>query len=282
MKKNQRDNRSVFKADNAHLLLLIGVLLTTSSAFAAESKEPKSDGFLRSYSVLGLPLLADDENLAIGLGVGFVTNPFKGVDDEILPFPDISYQNGNFSIDLNEIGYAVYSQENCAITLLGSWRSAPYDSDDSTYLHGMEKRDFVVEGGVSLTGETPVGTLGLMAMSDVTNNHKGQIVTAQYSISFGSESWGIEPVAGVSWQSKKMVDYYYGVRQSEVRDDRPAYSGKSTFSPFIGLSGELKISDHVVLQSGVNCEFMGSGITDSPLIDDKYVLSGSVSLSYFF
>ncbi len=281
MKNNQKNIPDNFQSGRAYLLILI-VLCIPFSACAEESKEPQTTGLLRSYTILGLPLLSIDEHLVMGLGVGFSTNPFKGVNNKTMPFPEITYQNGNFTLDFNGIGYTVYSQEGCEINLLGSWRSAPYDSTDSAYLKGMENRNFVIEGGVSLTTETPIGSIGIVAMSDVTNNHKGQSVAVQYSLPFGSEDWAIEPVIGVNWESKKVIGYYYGVRHSEVRDDRAFYDGKSTFTPFIGLNGGVKISANVYLQGGINYEFLGSGITDSPLIDDSYVLAGSLSLSYSF
>jgi outer membrane scaffolding protein for murein synthesis (MipA/OmpV family) len=72
----------------------------------------------------------------------------------------------------------------------------------------MEKRKFVMEGGASVTMETPVGDIGIVAMSDVTNHHQGHNATVQYSIPFGGDTWGIEPVIGFGWQSKKKVTYY--------------------------------------------------------------------------
>jgi outer membrane scaffolding protein for murein synthesis (MipA/OmpV family) len=289
MKKNQKTISGIAKY-NCVCLTVSAVLLSTLSVNAAENREPeattsvpaKQNSFLRSATLFGLPLLANDENLSIGLGVAWATSPFKGVDDIILPFPDISYQNGNFFIDFSGIGYTVYSRETCAITLLGSWRSALYESDDSSFLNGMEYRNFVIEGGAAISMETLLGNIGITALSDVTGNHNGQSVTAQYSIPFGGDTWAVEAVAGLNWQSKKMVDYYYGVRRSEVRDNRAYYGGKSTFSPSIGLNGAVEIYDNLTLEGGVNWEFLGSGITDSPLIDDEYVLSASLSLSYSF
>jgi outer membrane scaffolding protein for murein synthesis (MipA/OmpV family) len=67
-----------------------------------------------------------------------------------------------------------------------------------------------------------------------------------------------------------------------VRDDRAFYDGKSILSPFIGLNGGVKIYHSFYLQGGINCEFSGSEITDSPLIEDKYVLSGVLIISYSF
>lgn len=266
------------------------VLLSTLSVNAAENKEPepagtvetRQGGILRSSTFLGHPLLDTDDHLSIGFGVAWATSPFKGVDDEILPFPDISYQNGNFFMGFEELGYTVYSQETCAISLLGSWRSADYDSDDSSFLKGMEDRDLAIEAGAMITMETFLGDIGISALSDVSGKHKGQTISAQYSIGIGDKGWGIEAVAGVSWQSEKVVDYYYGVRRSEVRNDRAYYKGKSTFSPSIGINGIVEIYGNLALQAGLNCEFLGSGITDSPLIEDDYVLSSSLSLSYSF
>jgi len=281
MKNNQRIKSRISKYNCNYLLILI-LLFSAIPAAAEDTTEIQATNFIRSASIFGYPLLSIDENLAVGVGVGFATNPFKGVGDETMPFPEITYQNGDFYIDFDGIGYTVYSTENCSVTLLGSWRSAPYDNDDSSYLNGMEKRNFVVEAGAALSMETFIGDIGIVAMSDVTNNHKGQIVTVQYSIPMGYDSWVIEPAIGVNWQTKNMVGYYYGVRQSEVRADRPFYGGKSDFSPYIALNSAVEVYENVFLQASINYEFLGSGITDSPLIDADYVLSGGVSLSYSF
>jgi len=248
MKNNQRIISRTSKYNRKCLLIFI-LLFSAFPAAAEDTIEMQPTNFIRSSSIFGFPLLSIDENLAVGLGVAFATNPFKGVDDELMPFPEITYQNGNFYIDFSGIGYTVYSTDNCDITLLGSWRSAPYDSDDSSFLTGMEKRNFVVEAGVAATMETFIGDIGVVAMSDVTNNHQGQIVTVQYSVPFGYDSWVIEPAIGVNWQTKKMIGYYYGVRQSEVRDDRAFYDGKSDFSPYIALNSAVEIYDNVFLQA---------------------------------
>ncbi len=289
MKNNQKTISGISKYKSIYMLIIL-LVLPTLSVNAAENKksgppptvQTEHNNFLRSATLFGLPLLANDDNLSIGLGVAWATSPYKGVDDIILPFPDISYQNGNFFIGFGDIGYTVYSQETCAITLLGSWSPAPYESDDSSFLNGMEDRKFSIEAGAAITMETMLGNLGITALSDVSGHHKGQTVTAQYSIPFGGDTWAVEAVIGLNWQSEKIVDYYYGVRRSEVRTDRAYYEGKSTFSPSVGLNGAVKIYDNVTLEGGVNVEFLGSGITDSPLIDDDSVLSASLSVSYSF
>ncbi len=289
MKNNQKTISGISKYKSIYILIIL-LVLPTLSVNAAENKksdppptvQAEHNNFLRSATLFGLPLLANDDNLSIGLGVAWATSPYKGVDDIILPFPDISYQNGNFFIGFGDIGYTVYSQETCAITLLGSWSPAPYESDDSSFLNGMEDRKFSIEAGAAITMETMLGNLGITALSDVSGHHKGQTVTAQYSIPFGGDTWAVEAVIGLNWQSEKIVDYYYGVRRSEVRTDRAFYEGKSTFSPSVGLNGAVKIYDNVTLEGGVNVEFLGSGITDSPLIDDDSVLSASLSVSYSF
>jgi len=290
MKNNQKTISGISKYKSIYILIIL-LVFPTLSVNATENKksdptptvQAEQSNFLRSASLFGLPLLDTDANLSVGLGVAWATSPFRGGDDKILPFPDISYQNGDFFIDVSGIGYTVYSQENCAITVIGSWHSGEYDSDDSSYLKGMEDRKFAIEGGVAISTETFLGNIGITALSDVSGHHKGQAVTAQYSIPFGGgDTWVVEAVAGLNWQSEKMVDYYYGVRRSEERDDRAYYEGKSTFSPSVGLNGAVEIYDNIFFQGEINYEFLGSGITDSPLIDDDYVLAVAVSLSYSF
>ena len=288
MKTKQEINKQRIKHSNSKEMFisaLIIAMFSVSTAGAEEKqqvteKPPQKEVSINRYTIFGIPLLSADESLTLGLGVGYSTSPFKGVDDGFCAFPEIMYQNGNFFIGTSGIGYSIFSRENYEFTLLGSWRTSEYDSDDSKYLNGMEKRNFVIEGGAAFTMETFVGGIGVTVMSDVTNNHKGQSITAEYSFPIGGESWIIEPVAGVHWQSSKMVDYYYGVRNSEVREDRAAYSGDSTLNPFIALNCAYEIFGNVLIEGSISYEFLGNGITNSPLIDDDNIVSGAIMLSY--
>lgn len=63
-------------------------------------------------------------------------------------------------------------------------------------------------------------------LADVSGNSNGQIVSLGLA-----RTWRVgnrvllTPHVGASWQDEKTVDYYFGVRESEARLDRPAYAG---------------------------------------------------------
>lgn len=269
---------------------LIALMLTIGSVVQAEDKESDDHGQTEGpeqdsqsqFTIFGLPLLAKDGSLTAGLGVSISDSPIKGIESNSGIFPQITYQNGNFFVDTSLIGYSVYSNEVLTCTLLGNLHLPEYDVEDSTYLKGIDEKDVAVEVGGALTLTTLAGDVGFAVLSDVSNNHKGQLVNVKFSLPMGTDNWKIEPIAGVRWQSNNMTNYYYGVKRKEMKEDRPAYSADSTFIPYLGLNGAVKLSESFFLQASVQYEKLGSGISDSPLIEEDNVFSGSISLNYIF
>jgi outer membrane scaffolding protein for murein synthesis (MipA/OmpV family) len=108
MKNKERIISGNIRCTSTNLLAFI-ILFTAFPVIAAEAGELQKPRTLRSYTILGIPLLSADDNLVMGLEGGFSTNPYKGVDNEIVPTPEITCQNGNFTIDFSGISYTVFS-----------------------------------------------------------------------------------------------------------------------------------------------------------------------------
>jgi outer membrane protein len=96
---------------------------------------------------------------------------------------------------------------------------------------------------------------------------RGAVASFQLSRDFGSGPWSFVPRIGLEYQSSSYINYYYGVRTSEVTASRPAYTGKSGWSPEVGLLVRYQLSRRQVLLANLNYERYPSAIRNSPLID---------------
>lgn len=105
-------------------------------------------------SIFGLPPFILDGNLLIGLGGGYSTKPYKGIDNSVSLIHRIAYQSGSFFFDSNLVGYTIFSHQNIAVTLIGSLHFPEFDLEDSKYLGGMKEAEIAFETGFAVTWET--------------------------------------------------------------------------------------------------------------------------------
>jgi outer membrane protein len=73
----------------------------------------------------------------------------------------------------------------------------------------------------------------------------------------------------MEYLSSSYVDYYYGVRATEATPTRPAYAGKSSWSPEFGLLVSWQAGPRQSLFANFNYERYGSEVRNSPLMNAK-------------
>jgi outer membrane protein len=144
----------------------------------------------------------------------------------------------------------------------------------------MQDRNWSVDGGVNIEAITPVGLLGVSAITDLLGRHRGQEVEWRYLIMFPVLGFQLIPSGGVRWKSDNLVDYYYGVRPNEARPDRPAYEGEQAFDPFLRLVIRHKLTKHWSLFSDTQYEWLAGEITDSPIVSKDHQASFTAGVLY--
>ena len=142
-----------------------------------------------------------------------------------------------------------------------------YDPEDADRLTGMESRDNSVEAGIN--GVWPIWPVIVSAayFTDVSGKSDGNSAILGVSRPFRlGDRWSIAPSVGTQWLSAEVVDYYYGVRPSEVTATRPAYEGKSAFNLRLGVMAHYRLAHDWSLFGGVGYTWLGSGVADSPIV----------------
>lgn len=149
-----------------------------------------------------------------------------------------------------------------------------YDPDNIDGLAGMEKRDTSIEAGIKGVWRTRPVTATFGIYTDVSDNSNGNSAQLSFSHSFRlNEQWALVPSIGAEWLSSKVVGYYYGVRPNETTPSRPAYAGESSLNLRAALLAHYKITQAWFLYGGASLTHLGSGITDSPISTQDYLLA---------
>jgi outer membrane protein len=220
----------------------------------------------------------------IGGGLMMKNKPFKGVDTKVYPLPFYIYRGQRFSLRGPYASYDMVRQKDWSVKAVAKLRTDGYDADDSSDLAGMSDRDVSVDVGVGLTVGGAWGNVEMDLLTDALGKHKGQEITLTYAKPLrgplGIEKLTLSPLLGLSWRSKQLNDYYYGVRAGEVQRRRALYDSGSCVNPTAGLMLNYELSERWSIFGMFQNEWLGSEITDSPVVDEHHISSLIIGLLY--
>ena len=247
----------------------------------------KSMKAIVSAVLLGLAASASAD---YGVSIGTYNGEYKkGAKANISIGP--AYRGDKFNIDRGVFSYDFLDSNQIGLEAVLSSKNGGYKSGDHKTFKGMDKRKASVDAGARAIIDT--GTFLGSAVVDVTKDFRlSHGISADMKLGgvsphaphwTGEKTFYVVPTAGVRYDSKKTVDYFYGVKASEATSNRKAYKGKSSFSPYIGVEGQANLSQHFTVNGSVRVMKRGNGIRNSPLTSNKkYQGVAELGLTYWF
>jgi len=244
------------------------------------------------FSVIVSGAFAEDqtaqprERFSAGVGLMVVDKPHKGGDTDVLGIPLFFYQKDRFVLSGLRASYYFIYDEKWSLSLIGAPRFEGYDDDESTALNGMDDRERTYEAGLQLSRMFDWGTISVQALTDLCGRHRGQEVQLTYRRKFDDvlrfDGLDLTPRVGINWRSKQLNDYYYGVEGSEAMAGRPEYHAGDSMGVLAGLRADYPVGEKWNLFGAVNVEWLGSEITDSPIVDEDTRVSFMFGAMYEF
>ena len=251
----------------ALIAMLIGGATASGLASESESEAPAESGKAKVF---------------VGAGAVISSKPYDGVDSKVYPVPMFGYEGERLYLRGISGGYRLFQRGGWSIGPMLRPRFEGYEADDSDALTGMDDRDLTLDGGVDLSLKTNWGMFGVQVMTDLLGEHDGQELEASYMALFPYAGFYFVPSVALRWRSDDLVDYYYGVRASEARAGRPAYSPGDAISPVARLAIRRKLSDHWGFLLAFQYEWLDDEISDSPIIEDDTMISLLLGATYTF
>ncbi|WP_417527816.1 MipA/OmpV family protein [Marinomonas shanghaiensis] len=223
-------------------------------------------------------------SFALGLGGGFSDPEYIGVDNEFEVLPLVFFDNSWVSLVGTTLDVKVANINNTTFSVRGKYALGDgYDDSDSYIFDGMDSRDSSLWIGPAMTWSNPMFDLKLEALVDTMDNSEGQQASVSISKGFRiSERLQVEPSIGTTWYSDKYVNYYYGVKSSEVNANRSQYDGKSTTVLDAGVRFNYALDKQQSLALDVSVKQFGDEIEDSPLVDKKTTAAAYLGYIYRF
>jgi len=223
-------------------------------------------------------------NYGIGFTSSFAQRPFVGVDVQDASLPYISLRLKDFYIEGLNIGYRLWKNDKFLVDVLATPRFYEVEASfaGNNELDGIDKTERTYFAGVSTQYASKHITYTLQVLTDVIESDGSELVaTGSKAFKLG-KSFTLTPTAGITYQDSKLVDHFYGVQAHEVASGRPAYGGQDSTNFHTSLTGVWDATKHIQLLGQLKYEKLGSGIGDSPIIDDTDIVTLAVGLVYRF
>ncbi|SET74971.1 MipA/OmpV family protein [Thalassotalea agarivorans] len=217
-----------------------------------------------------------------GLGVSVSQELYKGYNRRIVPIPVLGYNSEYLNIYGPFVNINLLRAGAVTVALSGNPRFAGYDESDSDIFLGMEERKNSYEVGGLIGVQAGQWSLDFAARYDLLNVHKGSTFSSTLSRRFNYGMVFIEPSIGITIFDADLVNYYYGVRESEATATRPAYQAESSKRGNVGVVFSTPMWLNGFTQLGVNFAAYDREIENSPLVDTNKQLSLFLSFSKFF
>ncbi len=233
--------------------------------------------------VLGLagPLAAAE--VSVGLSGAWQSSPYKGHDDRALPAPFISIDADRFYLRGPDAGVRAFRNGSHDFSLGLSYGGPEFDSDDTDdrRLKRLDDRDPTLGAYFRYTLTSDYGIAGLRLLHDVLGHSKALSAEAFYKYPFAAGPLHVSPGAGLAWDSKDQLGYYYGVSAGEARKSGlEQYDPEAGISPFLFLEAEWNFTESWSVIAAGKVQFLSQEIQDSPMVDDGRVLSTLIGFKY--
>jgi MipA family protein len=222
----------------------------------------------------------------LGVGVGAIgrSSPYRDYDGGVTQvIPAITYNGERLQILGPRISFGLVGTGKLRLAAAGHYRPGVYDEDDSDYLSGMGDRDSTFMAGLALRSELPMGfDAALSYQHDVLDRIGGGEARMSIDKSFQFRSFRISPELGVNWLAQDLADYDFGVPRDNATAVRPAYRVDSVFTADVGVGILYEITTDWLLVANVAVEFFDDEITDSPIVNEDYVIKSFFAVNYVF
>ena len=235
----------------------------------------------------GKPDYQPQSNLfSLGAGMVITQDPYKGVDTKVRGLPFFLYKTKRLTVYGPMLSYLLYKHKDWELDIDGKLRFEGYEEDDSSFLEGMDDRNWTMELGGSISKTLSIGKITSNASADILNEHKGYELGLSYSYDFrkalGNPSLTMTPGIGFSYRSSQLNDYYYGVRASEAIAGRPEYKVGDSVGLTAGIRLNYIYSDRVSFMGMMSFEWLGDEIRNSPIVEEDYLETFILGIMYRF
>lgn len=229
----------------------------------------------------------------LGVGVAIRNSLYAGEHIRVQPFPFISHEWGSFYIQGPSVGYRFINDEQFSLNGYIAARLDGINKNDfgskelakhKINRNLLEDRKNGADAGLSASWKGGLGEIELDFRSDIANVSNGYQASIDYNYPVQMGDTTLIPNIGVTVQSTKLANYYFGTLSKEVSRGIIDYKPGNSTIPHIGLTAVTPFASRWTMIAGTKLDALPNEISKSPLVDDNknYVSSIFVAITRSF
>jgi outer membrane protein len=246
------------------LAVLLGVTASTAGAQQKASGDPSDrDG------------QAGPQGTAWGLGIGMLSkqDAYTGIKRDNKGVPLLRFENEyveffGLGLEVKLPSLRLGERSRVKFGLVGEFDLSGYKAKDAPILTGMSERKGGLWAGAKAEWENELVDVTSEWTADASSHSKGH----KFSLGL-QKQWHlgqatlVMPYITAHRLDKQYVDYYYGVRASEVTTGRAAYVGQGGVNVEVGMRTLYRFDEHHSVLLDVSATRLAKQIKASPLVD---------------
>lgn len=236
------------------------------------------------FSLIGVScaIQATEWNADLGLSLLGAQSHVFGEENKAEVRPYLNLEYGVFIAGPDGLGVSGQLGESDQLSAVFIVRESVIDHDENGLLKHLKERDDATELALHWTHFTPLVDITTAISSDVSDTHEGYEAKLMLSKKLETEAGIFIPAVAIQHQSEELVDYYYGVRAAEANSRFASYQGKAATNANASITHVYPITPEWHVATQVAYDYLGSGISDSPIVEESGYWSGALSVFYRF
>lgn len=250
-------------------------------------------------------IAADDFDFKIAIGYGQLITPIATLDDsDLYLLPSLSWYGERFYFEDGLIGFALSESSDQQFDIVvypgadgllywygqdrplapGGAIPSPMPVEPTFELRGVEERELAWHGGLRFAQQFGDVYWHVTAGKDISGVHHGWNLTLAAGhdaiISRGDFKFGAE--LGLTYRSKKLVEYYYDNRFDEVLPFDFQYDAEGDYSVQLQLRASYQLDQHWAAIARFGQHWLGDSVNSSPLVNRRDSIVWFTGLQYGF
>ncbi|MEA1983343.1 MAG: MipA/OmpV family protein [Campylobacterota bacterium] len=229
----------------------------------------------------------EKQTLTLGLGPYIQTQPYKDVNDIVVPSPVIFYDNGIFYIRWSRAGIYFLGKKTDSyawgFSLTAQPRPNSYKPSEAQTLQGLDEKYSSLEAGLAFSAAMNDMYIETMLLTDVLGRYDSWIVKTEIGYDFEISKLKFYPSIIAIYQSQKFINYYYGVSKKEAQDSiYDEYRADNGLQLGVQTYIKYPFTEKLSMLANIRYDRLSKEATRSPIVEENYIASGLLSLIYTF
>ena len=228
----------------------------------------------------------DLNDYALGVAVTTRQNPFVGGANGTILYPYLTSLTHSSMTDdwllIRDGGYGIrwITDNEWELGVIGRVRTLGLGNSQAEDLVGIADRNWTIELGPTIGYRGWPVHINWTLWNEITGRHNGFVNDLALKYPIGFEKGFLVPSIHAIYESTKHSNYYYSVSEAESTPERPAYYPGSSLNARADVRLGYTLTPKWLLSATIGLEWLGSEITDSPIVGRERVWYGTLGLAY--